>query len=69
MRVEVRDAGDPYFPRSAQGWDLTAEGGRGLDLVQALATAWGSTVHQDKPIGKTMWFEIVRGRSVPADSG
>ena len=63
VRVEVRDAGDAFRPASAGGWDLTAEGGRGLALVEALATSWGSTVRADMPIGKTVWFEIVRDAS------
>lgn len=33
----------------------TAPSGRGLALVEALATAWGT---QNRPGGKTVWFEV-----------
>lgn len=60
VRVEVRDGGDTFRPASVASWDLTAEGGRGLALVEALATSWGSTVPADMPIGKAVWFEVAR---------
>lgn len=53
LRVEVFD-GSPSLPvqRSALP---SAEGGRGLALVEALAAAWGV---QAQPAGKTFWFEL-----------
>ena len=69
LRVEVRDAGDVLTAVPARDWDLTAEGGRGLALVEALATSWGSAANEDIPIGKTVWFEIVRSGSPPVASG
>ena len=60
VRVEVRDGGGAFRSASAGNWDLTAEGGRGLALVEALATSWGSTGPADMPIGKAVWFEVAR---------
>jgi anti-sigma regulatory factor (Ser/Thr protein kinase) len=53
LRVEVFD-GSPVLPvpRRARA---SAEDGRGLALVEALATRWGVDVASD---GKTTWFEI-----------
>ena len=54
LRVEVVDGGPgptrPLFPAP-----LDAEGGRGLELVQALATRWGSTPAAP---GTTVWAEL-----------
>lgn len=54
-RVEVRDAGAglPTMQNPAS----SVEHGRGLRLVQALATRWGV---QRSPVGrsKTVWFEV-----------
>ncbi|MFI9366087.1 ATP-binding protein [Kitasatospora sp. NPDC053057] len=53
LRVEVRDQGDAIpCPRSADG---EAEDGRGLMIVQGLASRWGVN---DRVIGKAVWFEI-----------
>jgi len=51
--VEVFDP-DLRLPRlrSARATD---EGGRGLYLVEQLATRWGS---RPTPEGKTVWFEV-----------
>ena len=53
LRVEVRDAGAMFAPSLQEQWDLTEEGGRGVLLVQALASSWGGTAH-DVPMGKTI---------------
>jgi anti-sigma regulatory factor (Ser/Thr protein kinase) len=68
LRVEVRDAGDAFGPGWTLAEDLTAEGGRGLALVEALATSWGCLAQDDLTIGKTVWFEVVQGASSPAAS-
>jgi len=53
VRVEVRDDGRGMpAPRET---DLDAEGGRGLALVDNLATRWGT---DPMPQGKSVWFEI-----------
>ncbi|MCW2779269.1 MAG: hypothetical protein JWN17_2994 [Frankiales bacterium] len=53
LRVEVADgSADLPTPRSA---DADAEGGRGLALVDALASAWGT---EARPGGKVVWFEV-----------
>jgi anti-sigma regulatory factor (Ser/Thr protein kinase) len=54
VRVSVRDEG-PDQPR-LEHLDVAAPGGRGLVLVEALSTAWGTVVHADG--GKTVWFEV-----------
>ena len=53
LRVEVTD-GDPGLPKPRQAGALD-EGGRGLALLDALATAWGTAPGPD---GKTVWFEL-----------
>ncbi|AKJ09681.1 hypothetical protein ABB07_06495 [Streptomyces incarnatus] len=45
--------------------DADAEGGRGTDLLDLLADAWGST---ETPTGKTIWFEL-RAAAAPAAVG
>jgi serine phosphatase RsbU (regulator of sigma subunit)/anti-sigma regulatory factor (Ser/Thr protein kinase) len=54
VRVGVSDraAGVQVRVRSS---DTTAEGGRGLFLVEHLAAGWGSLAETD---GKTVWFEL-----------
>ncbi|GAA4891602.1 ATP-binding protein [Streptomonospora salina] len=58
-RVEIRDLGSPERPR-AQHRDPydTSEHGRGLDLVDALAAAWGAEPRPDG-LGRLVWFELV----------
>ncbi|WP_327352481.1 ATP-binding protein [Streptomyces sp. NBC_01304] len=54
LRVEVSDARadrDPALRRRADD----AEGGRGLQLVDALAEDWGV---RDRGVGKTVWAEV-----------
>ncbi|MER6074167.1 ATP-binding protein [Streptomyces sp. NPDC001817] len=41
--------------------DTEAEGGRGTELLDLLADAWGST---ETPTGKTIWFEL-RAEAAP----
>ena len=57
IRVEVTDA-NPHRPLAAdRGPD--AEEGRGLLIVRALASRWGSAPLRDGS-GKTVWFEVDR---------
>lgn len=57
VRVEVGDAGSRLPARRSS--ELDAEGGRGIALVEALASAWG--VESSSPDGKTVWFELDSG--------
>lgn len=53
LRVEVTDVGDgtPHRPTP----DLHATHGRGLMLVEAMSTAWGTAANGE---AKTVWFEL-----------
>ncbi|WP_327290402.1 ATP-binding protein [Streptomyces sp. NBC_01198] len=53
VRVEVTDV-SPARPHRRHS-SPEAEGGRGLLLVESLATAWGSA---PDPAGKVVWFEL-----------
>jgi anti-sigma regulatory factor (Ser/Thr protein kinase) len=53
LRVEVRDD-DPRPPQPRQP-DPMAPGGRGIMLVDMLATSWGVNGNDR---GKTVWFEL-----------
>ncbi len=53
LRVEVAD-GSPELPRPRRAGP-EAEGGRGLALVDALASDWGTERTAD---GKVVWFEV-----------
>jgi anti-sigma regulatory factor (Ser/Thr protein kinase) len=52
-RVEVGD--DALSAPRIRGVDESAEGGRGMLIVDALASDWGVS---DRPVGKTVWFEV-----------
>jgi serine/threonine-protein kinase RsbW len=54
LRVEVSDDGGPARLRR-RVHDVHAENGRGLRLVQTLASRWG--VREDTR-GRTIWFEL-----------
>ncbi|HEX6676279.1 MAG TPA: ATP-binding protein [Actinomycetes bacterium] len=56
VRVEVHDT-SPQLPKheGMGGWD--DEAGRGLELVAALATRWGSDI-DGHSAGKAVWFEV-----------
>jgi anti-sigma regulatory factor (Ser/Thr protein kinase) len=57
LRVAVDDR-DPTVPESPDlPLDPTQVSGRGLFIVNRLATAWGVDRH-DAPAGKTVWFTL-----------
>jgi len=53
IRVEVEDESND--PPSVRRPEATEEHGRGMFLVDTLATDWGTDIH---PEGKTVWFEV-----------
>jgi len=58
LSVEVRDT-SPNVPQ-ARRTGLDQECGRGLLLVQSLATAWGTRPTRE---GKTVWFSLAPGQA------
>jgi anti-sigma regulatory factor (Ser/Thr protein kinase) len=64
VRVEVRDASE-QLPVTGDPAQATT-GGRGLHLVEALATAWGAN-HDGR--GKVVWFELRADEHVRASTG
>jgi anti-sigma regulatory factor (Ser/Thr protein kinase) len=55
VRITVGD-GNPALPRIS-AVDHTADRGRGLHLLESLATRWGC-VPSTEPRGKRVWFEL-----------
>jgi anti-sigma regulatory factor (Ser/Thr protein kinase) len=55
VTVEVADAGSVQMPHVRSSEDLDAEGGRGLQLVAALASEWG---FRENAAGRVTWFTI-----------
>lgn len=53
VRVEVRDAGGGQAQR--RSLEPHATDGRGLNIVDALATRWGTTTSES---GTLVWFEL-----------
>lgn len=60
VTVQVHDTGTNAITLGAE-WDLAADRGRGLQLVAALATAWG-VEHRADGAGKLVWFRLRRQR-------
>jgi len=56
VRVEVRDSGGGRVQRRAL--DPAGADGRGLNIVDALATRWGSATSES---GTLVWFELPMG--------
>ncbi|MFF9090051.1 ATP-binding protein [Streptomyces sp. NPDC014991] len=57
VRIEVADAASARRPPTAPPSSYPeGESGRGLLLVDVLATRWGSAPRQ--PVGKTVWAEV-----------
>jgi len=53
VTVEVADAGGAQAPQVRPAEDLDAEGGRGLQMVAALASEWGI---RENAAGRVTWF-------------
>ena len=56
LRIEVSDGDSNRLPRRMHR-EVTAEGGRGLALVDSLSAAWG-TRRPHIGQGKTVWCEL-----------
>jgi anti-sigma regulatory factor (Ser/Thr protein kinase) len=56
VHIGIQDA-NPTTPRVITGRDATGERGRGMLLVDRLATRWGHTPSAVPP-GKIVWFEL-----------
>jgi anti-sigma regulatory factor (Ser/Thr protein kinase) len=54
LRIEVRDH-DPRHVPVQQPFDVTAQHGRGLLIVERVAADWGT---RSGPEGKVVWFEL-----------
>jgi signal transduction histidine kinase len=54
--VSVTDAGDD-LPHVPEQQNVSANSGRGLLIVNALATHWG-VIANDPPPGKSVWFDL-----------
>ena len=59
VRIEVTDEGPQLPLRRSASQDSLGDGGRGLHLLDALTTKWGSAAREDGP-GKTVWMELHR---------
>jgi hypothetical protein len=57
VRVEVGDQGGASEPRLADqdGPEDVLTGGRGLRIVDTLATKWG---HAGDELGRVVWFQV-----------
>lgn len=58
LRLEVTDA-SPAQPETVER-GLAAESGRGLQIVECVASRWGATT-AGHSTGKTVWFELDTG--------
>ncbi|MFF4265774.1 ATP-binding protein [Streptomyces virginiae] len=68
LRIEVSDTRREFGPPvAAEAPELGAESGRGLVLVAALATRWG-TDHGPAPL-KTVWAEMDLASPISPDRG
>ena len=56
VRVEVYDRGKTFSFVGAPSVSVNQSSGRGLAIVDTLATSWGTTVAPSR--GKAVWFEL-----------
>ncbi|PZT80374.1 ATP-binding protein [Streptomyces sp. AC1-42W] len=66
LTVEVTDGGGPTRPVPATP-SVTARGGRGLNIISALAREWG--VRDDVSGEVTVWVQVDGGHDSPGRSG
>jgi anti-sigma regulatory factor (Ser/Thr protein kinase) len=59
VRIEVTDEGSQMPLRRTASEEALGDGGRGLHLLDALTTEWGSAPRAEGP-GKTVWMELAR---------
>jgi anti-sigma regulatory factor (Ser/Thr protein kinase) len=64
VRVEVHDGGSETFP-DVRAFEDLAGSGRGLGLVELLATRWG---HLGDRGGRVVWFEVDLPPALPDPS-
>jgi anti-sigma regulatory factor (Ser/Thr protein kinase) len=57
VRVEVYDGGDPFPVARAESVPIDRTSGRGLAIVDSMATRWGVGAAAHVP-GKSVWFEL-----------
>jgi anti-sigma regulatory factor (Ser/Thr protein kinase) len=57
LRIEVQDGGGPMPQWVAPGTPSGQPRGRGLVIVNHLASSWG-VAETDPPGGKSVWFEL-----------
>lgn len=56
LRIAIADRGSSAEPCLRDGGELgTLTGGRGLQIVDALASSWG---HTGDELGRVVWFEV-----------
>jgi anti-sigma regulatory factor (Ser/Thr protein kinase) len=66
VQILVRDSGGPSAPTRTSAADLGGEHGRGLAIVNALATEWGSHA---SPSGRATWCRLSRDRTPGRTAG
>ncbi len=63
VHAEVIDDGSATSLPFVRAAGLDSDGGRGLLLVEAMATGWG--VHHDTEAGTAVWFHLPAGDVLP----
>ncbi|MEU8266667.1 ATP-binding protein [Sphaerisporangium sp. NPDC049002] len=66
LRVEVIDEGSSDHTPRVQQANADGEGGRGLWLVDQIASSWGV---REAPAGRAVWFEIATVSSGAGHTG
>jgi anti-sigma regulatory factor (Ser/Thr protein kinase) len=55
--VSVQDEGEDMPPTAVRAPELTAASGRGLMIIDSIASRWGVVPRESGP-GKTVWFRL-----------